>query len=122
MRISDWSSDVCSSDLRVLRRLGLQLAGRGDVGDQRDVEEQAALAAELVTELADRLQEGQPLDVADGAADLADDEVLVGEDRAHEGLAGVGDVGDDLHGDRKSVVYGKSVSVRVNRGGRRSNK
>src|SRR3546814_15766849 len=86
MRISDWSSDVCSSDLhqdvrldahrlqlfhRVLRRLGLQLAGRGDVGDQRDVEEQAALAAELVTELADRLQEGQPLDVADGAADLA---------------------------------------------------
>src|SRR3546814_6090270 len=104
MRISDWSSDVCSSDLRVLRRLGLQLAGRGDVGDQRDVEEQAALAAELVTELADRLQEGQPLDVADGAADLADDEVLVGEVRAHEGLDGVGDVGDDLHGGAEIVA------------------
>src|SRR3546814_3171662 len=83
MRISDCSSDVCSSDL---------------------VEEQAALAAELVAELADRFQEGPPLDVADRAADLADDEVLVGEVRMHEGLDGVGDVRDDLHGGAEVVA------------------
>src|SRR3546814_13436173 len=83
MRISDCSSDVCSSDL---------------------VEEQAALAAELVAELAERLQEGQPLDVADRAAELADDAVLVGEVRMHEGLDGIGDVRDDLHGGAEVVA------------------
>src|SRR3546814_6458139 len=41
---------------------------------------------------------------SDGAADLADDEVLVGEVRAHEGLDGVGDVGDDLHGGAEIVA------------------
>ena len=50
-----------------------------------------------VAELADRLEEGQPLDVADGAADLDQDEIIglvVGE---HELLDGVGDVRDHLH-------------------------
>src|SRR3546814_9944643 len=30
MRISDWSSDVCSSDLQMRRIAALQFAGRGD--------------------------------------------------------------------------------------------
>ena len=54
------------------------------------------LAAELVADLADRFEERQALDVADRAADLDQDEVLVGigED---EFLDGVGDVRDHLH-------------------------
>src|SRR3546814_14066130 len=92
MRISDWSSDVCSSDL------GLSHAD-------------FALAHPL----------GQP-----GAAVLAgvpfvhagQDFVAV-MDRDHRAFGqGVEvTVGDD--GDRKSVVKGKSVSVRVELGGRR---
>src|SRR3546814_2065719 len=35
MRISDWSSDVCSSDLLVRRRLGEQLAGRKKLVQRR---------------------------------------------------------------------------------------
>ena len=60
-------------------------------------------AAEVVAQLADRLDERQALDVADRAADLADDEVEpvgVGE---REFLDRVGDVGDDLDG-RAEIV------------------
>src|SRR3546814_13028059 len=71
MRSSDWSSDVCSSDL-LRQRLFFQ-QGRG---------------------------------------------------QAFEAVARVPDVAVDLHlgEDRKSVVSGKSVSVRVDLGGRRLNK
>src|SRR3546814_13958712 len=93
MRISDWSSDVCSSDLAagLRRRRGLQRrggravraghgyrpCGRGNAGGQGD----AALgpSAQPRRDRRDRLDRG----------------------------------------DRKSVVYGKSVSVRVDLGGRR---
>ena len=61
----------------VLGRLGLQLAGRADVGQQRDVHEEDVVAADLVADLADGLQERQRLDVADRAADLGDDDVDV---------------------------------------------
>ena len=61
----------------VLRRLGLQLAGRLQVGHQRQVDVQAVLLADVEGELADRLEERQPLDVADRAADLGDDHVDV---------------------------------------------
>ncbi len=54
--------------------------------------------ADLVTDLADRLQERQGLDVADRAADLGDDDVhLVGGHPADAVLDLVGDVRDDLH-------------------------
>ena len=83
----------------MLGRLGLELAARADVGQQRDVQEEAPVAAYLVPDLADGLEEGQALDVADGAADLGDDDVHLraahGEDA---GLDLVGDVRDDLHG------------------------
>ena len=61
----------------VLRRLGLRLAGGLQVRDQRQVDVQAVLLADVEGELADRLQERQALDVADGAADLGDDHVHV---------------------------------------------
>ena len=62
---------------RVLGRLGLQLAGRADVGHQRDVQEEAVVAADVVADLAGGLEERQRLDVADGAADLGDHHVDV---------------------------------------------
>ena len=62
---------------RVLGGLGLQLAGRADVGHQRDVEEEAVVAADVVADLARRLEERQRLDVTDGAADLGDHDVDV---------------------------------------------
>ena len=60
---------------RMLGRLGLQLTGRADIGHQGQVDEEAALRPHLVRQLAQRLEEGQQLDVADGAADLDQDEV-----------------------------------------------
>jgi hypothetical protein len=59
--------------------------------------EQRALAAEFVAELADRLEEGKALDVADGAADLAEQEVGVADIRGDEFLDRVRDVRNDLH-------------------------
>ena len=40
-------------------------------GHERDVEVEDVLGADLAPELADRLEERERLDVADGAADLA---------------------------------------------------
>src|SRR3546814_17959232 len=75
MRISDWSSDVCSSDLFGRRRLGPSMVDRGEPA-QPGFTEQGHVDAE--------------------------------SQRAKPGI-----------GDRKSVVSGKSVSVRVDLGGRR---
>src|SRR3546814_14869921 len=92
MRISDWSSDVCSSDLgqRVLWRRGAAHAlgpdRHGPAAGARRVGTGKAQAAAF------RLLPAVPL-----AADAA----------RHAGA------------DRKSVVSGKSVSVRVDLGGRR---
>ena len=44
---------------RMLGRLGLQLAGRRDVGHQRQVDEDGVAARQVVAELADRLEERQ---------------------------------------------------------------
>jgi hypothetical protein len=68
------------------------------------VDVERALAAELVAQLADGLEEGQALDVADRAADLDQDEVLVAEVGADELLDGVGDVRDDLDGGAEIVA------------------
>src|SRR3546814_20088850 len=71
MRISDWSSDVCSSDLdadaaqlvdRMLGWLCLQLPGVADVRHKREVKEQAVATADIDRELTDRLPEGQGTD------------------------------------------------------------
>src|SRR3546814_12718571 len=81
MRISDWSSDVCSSDLRRFRQRAV--AGAEIVEAERHA---------LILEAGD---------------DRADQRRIL-EQRAF--------------GDRKSVVLGKSVSVRVDLGGRRFSK
>src|SRR3546814_15291387 len=86
MRISDWSSDVCSSDL------GLK---------GFDVATGAALA--------------------EGLAGAGEEGEVADEEGAESGVGGqLGEVlGEPGAGDRKSVVSGKSVSGRVDLGGRR---
>ncbi len=67
---------------RVLRGLGFEFAGGGDVGNQRDVNEQSVFGAEFEAHLADGFEEGKRFDVADGAADFDDDDVDVLRRRA----------------------------------------
>src|SRR3546814_18331197 len=93
MRISDWSSDVCSSDLP---------SGQGLI-DGADVRERPRRRRTCV---------------AGRSGSAIDADPLPGAGRA----AGSGEGGmtqADLATDRKSVVEGKSVSVRVDLGGRR---
>ena len=61
----------------MLGRLGLQLARGRDPRHQGGVDADRVVAAEVVAQLADRLDERQAFDVADRAADLADDEIDV---------------------------------------------
>jgi hypothetical protein len=82
----------------VLCRLGLELAGRADEGDQRQVDVERVVAPDVLAELADRLEERQALDVADRAADLDQRDVDALRRRADGVLDLVGDVRDDLHG------------------------
>ena len=95
---------------RVLGRLRLQLARVADVGHEREVDEEAVPAADVDGELADRLEEGQRLDVAHRAADLGDDDVdvaLLG-DEPDALLDLVGDVRDDL--DRAAEVVAAALA------------
>src|SRR3546814_14595233 len=101
MRISDWSSDVCSSDLRHRRgghRRGPALRGA------RQGRRQGRRGARTRNARARRPRAGL---AAAGRGRL-----LPGRDQGRA----------EIHGDRKSVVKGKSVSVRVALGGRRSSK
>src|SRR3546814_18235290 len=93
MRISDWSSDVCSSDL---------LAPGGGGAD-----------APVVGGFTDALEIGDRGDIEDIVVQRATDarRVIIGaagQDHRPARCAG--------GGDRKSVVAGKSVSVRVTLG------
>jgi hypothetical protein len=97
-------ADLAQLADRLLRRLGLQLARRAQERQQRQVDEHAVVRPVLEAELADRLEERQALDVADGAADLGDGDVGSGLAVARRGAGAdrhldlVGDVRDHLHG------------------------
>ena len=93
----------------VLGRLRLQLAGRGELGEQRDVDVQDVRPTDVLAHLADRLEERQALDVADRAADLDDDHVRVAlaGDARDPLLDLVGDVRDDL--DRAAEVVAAAL-------------
>src|SRR3546814_15889279 len=108
MRISDWSSDVCSSDLRgALDELG-PLDGQaqhvGQILRHPVVRGHAAVDAQVC-----------PVDPVgrEGGFQIVR---LIGL-RLERGARDM-----RLCADRKSVVWGKSVSVRVDIGGRRTSK
>src|SRR3546814_8398126 len=106
MRISDWSSDVCSSDL-IDVGIDAQHVGRGHVLARRDFGNRDALGLMLDVELADAAVE--PLrQLGARLADARKDDVFRRHARRERAL------------DRQSVVQGKSVSVRVAPGGRRN--
>ncbi len=92
----------------VLGRLGLHLAGGRDVRQQRQVDEASPLRAEFLAELANGLEEGQALDIADRAADFAQHEINarsgIGQD---EILDLVGDVRNDL--DRRAEIVAAAL-------------
>src|SRR3546814_17928592 len=102
MRISDWSSDVCSSDLAGLTA-PLHLTADG----------KALLARMTSAEVSAWLGEDLPprTDRSKGLGALLTEL----EDIRRSGFA----YDDEEHTDRKSVVTGKSVAVRVDSGGRR---
>ena len=81
----------------MLRRLGLQLARRRDIRHERDVDRDAVAAPQIVAELADRFDERQRFDVADGAADFAKDEVEIVDFVERECLYRIGDMRDHLN-------------------------
>src|SRR3546814_17712350 len=98
MRISDWSSDVCSSDLKMVSRHPHVFGDhRADTPDAVKVTWEAQKEAERAAKAArENGGGGQPPGALDGVT------------AALPAL------------DRKSVVSGKSVSVRVDLGGRRN--
>ena len=88
----------------MLGGLGLELAGRGQEGHQRNVKEENVLPPDVMADLARRLQKRLRLDVPHGAADFGDDDVRpvpVGVGLGHRQDAPfdlVGDVRDHLDG------------------------
>ena len=98
-------ADAAQGGHRVLRRFGLQFTRGREVRHERDVQEEAVVAADVVTHLPRRLEERQGLDVADGPADLGDDDMRAQARRPARArpcpdasLDLVGDVRDDLDG------------------------
>src|SRR3546814_11310940 len=101
MRISDWSSDVCSSDLKYKQLRERGAFGRGNMRYHFvSAVSSAAIAAAAMTFATSAFAQ-------DGDAGS----MATGQPLALQGAA-----------DRKSVVLGKSVSVRVDLGGRRISK
>src|SRR3546814_16944593 len=93
MRISDWSSDVCSSDLR-----GAEVGGHDRLGDRRGHPATGLLAGALLA--------------LDDHGDGDGGGLTGGTRESHAPGVGAGR-------DRPSVASGQSVSVRVDLGGRR---
>src|SRR3546814_11659416 len=102
MRISDWSSDVCSSDLEPRSESVLRDVLRGKV--------------QLDTRLQDQSL-GDALVII--AFEPTEQITLVAQEQGAFDLEQIGREPFEADRDRKSVVSGKSVSVRVDHGGRR---
>ena len=100
---------------RVLGRLRLELARGVDERDERDVEVDDVLGADLAPELPDRLEERKRLDVADRPADLGDDDVGRRDllRAANPRLDLVCDVRDDLNGGAEELSLALLAQHRV---------
>src|SRR3546814_13700562 len=118
MRISDWSSDVCSSDLiRILAR-GLRVHPESKCG--RIVDRVSLDGQDHVADAQARARQGAAgVDLAEQHAARAVELQRSGDVVSHR-LAGAAEPGTDgMSADRTSGVSGKGVSVRVVRGGSR---
>src|SRR3546814_15142110 len=104
MRISDWSSDVCSSDLKIepIRTTVLP--------------DFTAKVGELITMLNEANEADRSVLIPNGAA-IAE---KVGQMRTNALAERATAESETAAKDRKSVVYGKSESVRVDLGSSRS--
>src|SRR3546814_14755846 len=101
MRISDWSSDVCSSDLKVERKLKKffpTVVSPGLLFREDDLSRSRAFEWLIVNQLRAEFFWRDPY--------KNEVDIVLGEKKPVQVE------------DRKSVVKGKSVSVRVDRGGR----
>src|SRR3546814_20290684 len=130
MRISDWSSDVCSSDLAVK---GTELVAGGDVLGVEDIEDinrhsktHVFRQIELWGERELQIDVLGPLTLHHRATRCQHRavtiQITVERCRTKLRCDVVGWVNALTAKERKGVVKGKSVSVRVNHGGGRNNK
>src|SRR3546814_9923784 len=109
MRISDWSSDVCSSDLPLLEGVVVSGAGAPEGGLEVGAGVGAAEEVAARADLAQRVHRLAVLaEVVAGAEGLhqaelvgVDDELLVGRHQA--ALQPAGRVEHEVHADRKST-------------------
>src|SRR3546814_18024283 len=102
MRISDWSSEVCSSDLLATNRVGIHIIAKcKHVAYAERIKINNTAVKGTITRRVDRVS-GKPF-------------------HAHPAFMRAPGAFRDTQSkaDRKSVVSGKSVSVRVDLGGRR---
>ena len=76
IRMSGWIPICISSRTECCVGLVLSSPAAAMYGTQREVDEQRVVAADVLAELADRLEERQRLDVADRAADFDDHHVV----------------------------------------------
>src|SRR3546814_19128259 len=109
MRISDWSSDVCSSDLEALR-----IIDGADIQQEPDLFCAAkTIALPVDSEIMRYILQHSPIRMLSAKGDSIQTRINYLEIGTAQILTIPGE-------DRKSVVTGKSVSVRVDRGGLRN--
>ena len=104
----------------MLRGLGLDLVGGGDVGHEAHVDVADVLRAGVFLVLANGLHEGLALDIADRAAKLGDHHIGAGLllDAAELVLDGVRDVRNHLHGAAQEVAAALAMDERAVDGAR----
>src|SRR3546814_17475534 len=116
MRISDWSSDVCSSDLRFLRRAGTVTMTQECCSPSHSTSKPSALKAAT-------MRSAEPLPwlkytLSSVTSRLLQPVLLTMADLPSSAQRSAPPWPPKL--DRKRVVSGKRVSVRVDLGGRRN--
>src|SRR3546814_11102634 len=123
MRISDWSSDVCSSDLttqrRTLSRRRKPLVARPIIGTSTNGNTASPHPRAPSTGATASRRANGPTPSRRSGSSLGANTI-----RSAKAFtiwpASTSPTFQSANGDRKSVVYGKSVSVRVDLGGRRT--
>src|SRR3546814_16695505 len=117
MRISDWSSDVCSSDLRGNRRRDRQALPRHHPG--RDGDAGFTETRQHLQQRVSRVRHLRRADRADLPRRHTERRKARRDQRGRGGAGAISTNGARSVRDRKSVVSGTSVSVRLALGGRR---